>query len=418
MSKQRKFESSRSSNMQIIERMAALGLEHKVLWRTSSSSASRHVCMANQPCLNFGTCSYLGLHIRSELMNGAIDAIHRFGTQFSSSRAYNACNIYSELESGLEQMTGRNIAVAASTTLLHMAAIPALVSDNDFVIIDQFAHASLHMATDLLGNTNVARIRHSHVQKLELMIQELENRHERIWYIADGLYSMRGDYAPFRELTALLDRYQKLHVYLDDAHSTGWYGECGRGAALSHLPNIERVVVALSLNKSFSAAGGALALATPELKKRIYVCGGTILFSGPIQPPMLGAAVASVKLHVSRELPILQANLQSKIEYTRITARQMDLKYIADDPTPIFFLPYDSAQGTGAAAKKFWEAGIYVCPVWFPAVPVSMPGIRFSISTLNEIEDIDKLLTTAKFLQPRPITLRTRQAKQCRSWEF
>jgi 7-keto-8-aminopelargonate synthetase-like enzyme len=189
-------------------------------------------------------------------------------------------------------MTERNVAVAASTTLLHRAAIPALVGDNDLVIIDQFAHASLHMATELLGNTYVARIRHSHMQKLELMIQEFAHRHERIWYIADALYSMRGDYAPFRELSVLLDRYQKLHVYLDDAHSTSWYGERGRGAALSHLPNIERVVVALSLNKSLSAAGGAVALSTPELKKRVYACGGTMLFSGPIQPPMLGAAVA------------------------------------------------------------------------------------------------------------------------------
>jgi 7-keto-8-aminopelargonate synthetase-like enzyme len=72
----------------------------------------------------------------------------------------------------------------------------------------------------------------------------------------------------------------------------------------------------------------------------------------------------------------------------------MEVKCIAEDPTPIFFLPYDSAQSAAAAAKKFWEAGIYVCPVGFPAVPVSMPGIRFCISTLNETEDIDWLLTT------------------------
>jgi 7-keto-8-aminopelargonate synthetase-like enzyme len=210
---------------------------------------------------------------------------------------------------------------------------------------------------------------------------------------------MRGDYAPFRELSMLVHKYRQLHLYLDDAHSTEWYGECGRGAALSSLPNIERVVVALSLNKSFSAAGGALAVATPELKQRIYLCGGTMLFSGPIQPPMLGAAVASVKLHLSQELPLLQADLRSKIEYARFAARQMGVTCIADHPTPIFFLQYSSAQSAGAAAKKFWEAGIYVCPVSFPAVPINMPGVRFCISRLNQTEDIDKLLTTAKLLQ-------------------
>ncbi len=68
---------------------------------------------------------------------------------------------------------------------------------------------------------------------------------------------MRGDFAPYAELRALLDRYPQLYLYVDDAHATSWYGKHGRGAALMELGTHERVVVALSLNKAFSAAGGA-----------------------------------------------------------------------------------------------------------------------------------------------------------------
>ena len=74
------------------------------------------------------------------------------------------------------------------------------------------------------------------------------------------------------------------------------------GPRSTHLPDDDRVVVALSLNKAFSAAGGALVVSNPDLKRRLRACGGTMSFSGPIQAPMLGAAVASAKFHLSPEL--------------------------------------------------------------------------------------------------------------------
>jgi 7-keto-8-aminopelargonate synthetase-like enzyme len=66
-----------------------------------------------------------------------------------------------------------------------------------------------------------------------------------VWYIEDGLYSMLGDFAPFDELKQLLDKHPKLRLYIDDAHSTSWLGQHGRGVALEHSARDERVVVAL-----------------------------------------------------------------------------------------------------------------------------------------------------------------------------
>ena len=44
--------------------------------------------------------------------------------------------------------------------------------------------------------------------------------HKRIWYVADGLYSMLGDFADFEALKQLLDAHAKLRLYIDDAHGT------------------------------------------------------------------------------------------------------------------------------------------------------------------------------------------------------
>ena len=159
-------------------------------------------------------------------------------------------------------------------------------------------------------------------------------------------------------------------------------------------------MVALSLNKSFAAAGGALVFSRRETKDQVRMCGGPLIFSGPVQPPMLGAAVASTQLHLSPELACLQRELMQRILYTRDLAARMGVRFISQDATPIFFLAHDSPQAARAAARAFWSEGIYACPVNFPAVPVNMPGIRFSITLHNEPADIDKFMEAALRLQP------------------
>jgi 7-keto-8-aminopelargonate synthetase-like enzyme len=399
MTVHRKFHFSRRRGQQTVERLIKESLEERLLWQTSGASAGRRTAVEGAECLNFGACSYMGLHLHPDLIEGTVDAVRRFGTQFPFSRVYLSSNLYEELEALLEKMTGRHVLVGASTTLCHLAALPVLVDDSDAVIIDQFAHASLQMASELLGSTPVIRVRHSRLDRLESLLLELTPKHKRVWYVLDGLYSMRGDFAPFDGLSELLARFPSLHLYVDDAHSTSGLGTHGRGVALERMPMSERVVVTLSLNKAFSAAGGAIVVSSPELKRTLRLCGGPMTFSGPIQAPMLGAAVASAKLHLKPEFADLQAQLMEKVLFTRKLAAELGITLIAEDISPIFMLPYDAPAQARSAARAFRRAGFYVCPVHFPAVPMSNPGIRFSISRTNELADIEALLGNAVHLQ-------------------
>ena len=394
------YQFARSRVVQTVERIITEGREEGMIWHNSKDSFGRFLEKDGKTLLNFASCSYLSLHLHDDLKAGAISAIERFGTQFSISRMYYQCQLYTDLELGLGRMTGGHVLVTPSTSLAHQAALPVLVGDDDLAIIDQFAHASLHVATKLLASTPVIRLRHSSMEQLESYLIEHGSKYLKIWYICDGLYSMRGDFAPFAHLARLQAMYPQLHLYVDDAHAVGWYGCNGRGAALEHLPQSDRTVVALSLNKSFSAAGGALVFSRQELKDRVHMCGGPLIFSGPVQPPMLGAAVAAAHLHLSPELARMQAELTQRILYARELAEQVGVRFISQDATPIFFLPHDSPQWARAAARAFWSEGIYVCPVNFPAVPVNMPGIRFSITRHNEFSDIDRFMEIALRLQP------------------
>ena len=62
-------------------------------------------------------------------------------------------------------------------------------------------------------------------------------------------------------------------------------------------------------------------------------------------------------------------------------------------------LPYEAAPQARAAARAFWDQGFYTCPVTYPAVPISHPGVRFTISRTNAADDIRAFMTAAQRLQ-------------------
>src|SRR5450432_1138413 len=207
-----------------------------------SDYTGRHVDFGGRELLNFGCCSYLGLETRAELKEGAIDATRRYGTQFPFPRAMMQNPLYQDLEAALRTITGGHIVVAASTTLAHISALPVLLEPGDAAVIDVSAHASLHTAVALLRGIPLEPLRHNRLDLLENRIRVLSQKHRRVWYILDGLYSMLGDFAPIDELAVLLQKYPALHLYVDDAHSTSWTGKFGRGYALERLADRERVV--------------------------------------------------------------------------------------------------------------------------------------------------------------------------------
>ncbi|MFI5308116.1 MAG: aminotransferase class I/II-fold pyridoxal phosphate-dependent enzyme [Polyangiales bacterium] len=388
MSRTERFRFSHTRQIESAYRYVSAAVDAGVIMRSAQSANGRHVSLEGGRYLNFGSCSYMGLEALPELREGAHRAIDDYGTQFHFSRAYLQCPLYLELEELLERMTGRSVVVAPSTSLAHMAALPVLIRDTDYIVIDQFAHASLHNAVKLLPSVPLEILRHNRMEQLDALLSRQRDHGGNVWYIADGLYSMLGDLAPWDELKQLLARHDKLRLYIDDAHATSCFGKHGRGFALEHLGDDERVVVALSLNKAFSAAGGIVALPNREDAVRIRRCGGPMLFSGPIQPPMLGAAVASARLHVSPAFAGMQVELRERIDSCVAAVTQCEVNLVGIQRTPIFQAECDSPRVAFGVADLMLERGFFCCVCVFPAVPMNRPGIRFTISRHNEPADI------------------------------
>lgn len=357
----------------------------------------RIVTIGDHKVVNFGSCSYLGLEVDERLKQGAIDATLRYGTQYSSSRLFSACNLNEELEDLFFKIFDNNPSIiAATTTLTHVSAIPILIQDDDLVILDHQVHGSVQLAVQLVKarGAEVAMIKHNRMDMLEDLIKNHPNKYNKIWYMADGLYSMYGDYAPLKDIVSLLDKYNNFYFYVDDAHGMSWAGKHGNGYVLSQIPLHPKMALSTSLAKGFGTGGGVLVLKDPEMRRKIFTCGSSYTYSGPVQPPMLGASIASAKIHLTDEIYTLQNQLKTKLKLTQEIIKKHDLPLVlpSEDHSPIFYLALGLPRVGYNMVKRLLSEGFYTNIGIFPGVPVKCCGLRLAITNGQTEDDIKNVL--------------------------
>jgi 7-keto-8-aminopelargonate synthetase-like enzyme len=216
--------------------------------------------------------------------------------------------------------------------------------------------------------------------------------HDEIWYLADGVYSMFGDVAPVEELSIRLERHPSLHIYYDDAHGFGWAGLHGRGVVLGRALLHPRMVVAVSLAKSFGSGGAALIFADAKTAEKVRLTGGTLTFSGPLHSAELGAAVASADIHLSLEHLGLQRRLQTQIEFVTQTSRDLDLPIRVHAKTPIWFAHIGSHDQAVEVGRRMVADGYFLNLASFPVVPLGASGLRFTHTLYHDEDQIGSML--------------------------
>ena len=346
--------------------------------------------------VNFGSCSYLGLEFDSRLIEASKAAINRFGTQFSESRAYVSIGLYKELEELFERLFEAYCVITPTTTLGHIANIPVLITASDAVITDQQVHNSVSTAVKLLAGagTHIEVLRHNRMDMLEDRIKKLRNKYKKIWYLADGIYSMFGDTAPMDELYRLLDLYPSFHLYIDDAHGMSIHGKHGRGSVLRQPHFHPRMIVATSLAKAFATGGAVMLYPDAETARKVRTCGGPLITSGPLQPAQLGAAIANAKIHLTPEIDIMQEELRERIKFTNLMLKKYQLPVIAENNAAVFFVGMHLPKLGYNMVRRMLDAGYYVNLGIFPAVPMKNTGIRFTITRLHSFRQIEEMIST------------------------
>ena len=349
---------------------------------------------------HFGTTGYLGLEQDPRLKKAAIDAIHNYGTQFPLSKSYISHPLYADLEERVEAMYSKPIIITKNSTLGHIAVIPSIVGDEDSVILDHQVHWSVQNATQALKlrGIPVEMIRHSSLFMLEERIKKLRSKCRKIWYMADGVYSMYGDYAPIDDLIVLMNKYPQLHLYFDDVHGMSWNGRNGTGYVTSILKELpDNIVLISTLSKTFGASGAVAVCPDKKLHTRVKTFGGPLTFSAQLEPASVAAAIASADIHLSDEIYELQAELQERINFFNQLLEQTELPLINRNNSPVFYI------GTGMPisgynfVQRLLKENFYVNLGIYPAVPVKNTGVRITISRHNTLGDIEELVKAMEY---------------------
>jgi 7-keto-8-aminopelargonate synthetase-like enzyme len=354
----------------------------------------------NRDLYHFANCSYLGLELDPRIKEAAKDAIDRYGVQFSCSKTYLSSQLYEILEDKLRQIFNKPVIVAPTTSLGHISWIPNVVHKNDVVIMDQQVHRSVQNGVMIVkaNGTAVEIVRHNRMDLLEDKIIELSKNYQKIWYMADGVYSMFGDVAPVQELYDLMDRYEQFNLYVDDAHGMSWTGENGQGYFLSQVSHFhDKLCLITSLCKGFGTNGAVMVFANEAQKAMMKYIGSTLIFSGPIPPASLAAGIVSAEIHLSDEINFRQEVLHEKMQLFVDKSNELNLPLVRQDLSPICFI------GTGSnpnhsidIAHDLQKDGFFVNASTFPIVPLKNAGLRITLNVNCAEETINNLLVSIK----------------------
>lgn len=358
----------------------------------------KNIIIDNKNLINFGSYSYLGLEVDKRLKQGAIEAVEKYGIQYPSSRIYTSLPIYCDLERQLGYIFQAPVIMTTSLSLGHIGVMPIIMGSEDLVILDQHVHSSVQDAAQRLRaqGTAITIIRHNNIEDLENKIQESLKKYKKVWYAIDGIYSMYGDCAPIKEIEELLNKYDHFYLYADDSHGVSSFGPNGGGWVLSKINFHSKMVLASGMAKAFGAMGGIFAMLDMEMYEKVRNCTGSLIFSGPHPIPVLGASVASAKIHLSDEIIIRQQFLLEKIKYCHRLLLEAGVPNISDPETPIFFVPVGLLKVGYNLVKKMLDDGTFVNLASFPAVSESCTGVRFTITLHHTLEDIEKLVNAFK----------------------
>jgi glycine C-acetyltransferase len=266
----------------------------------------------------------------------------------------------------------------------------ALLGKQDVAILDQYVHASI---VDGCQSTNVRYFRHSNLAALEKLLVKSQNEYLTKLIVVDGVYSMDGDIAPLDQIVELAHRYG-AYVMVDEAHATGVIGENGRGTPEHYHLEGKVDIVAGTFSKGLGAVGGFIA-ANSRLIEYLRFYSRGYMFSTAMTPQVAGSLCEGLKVVV--EEPQLREQLWENIRYFRQNLLSLGFN-IGNAETAIFPIIVGDDLKVKEIGRRLDEMGIYINPVFYPAVSKNLSRIRISLTAGHTNEHLDTVLNAMEDL--------------------
>ncbi|MBU1702039.1 MAG: pyridoxal phosphate-dependent aminotransferase family protein [Candidatus Eisenbacteria bacterium] len=348
--------------------------------------------------LRMNSNSYLGMSLEDKVITAEEHASREFGVGPGAVRFINGTfKAHRDLEKKLAEFHGREDAMIYSAAYATMIGVfAAMTSKETTIISDELNHNCIINAIRLSRPFEKKLYKHNNMEQLEQSIKEsIGSGAKRILIVTDGIFSMRGDYAPLDTINAFAKKYDKefpegVVVMVDDSHGVGAYGETGRGTEEYTKAGKVDVLIG-TLGKAFGVNGGYV-VSSETVTRYLREKAITYIYSNPIT---VGEAAATLEV-----LKILDSNAgRERLKHlSKLTKKfedglkSMDYEII-ESAHPIVPLMVRDTQKTTDIVMFLKENGVLGTGLNFPVVPQGDQTIRFQVNGNHTEYDIEVVLS-------------------------
>lgn len=347
--------------------------------------------------LRMNANTYLGLGTDPRVIEAEEEGAKRCGAGPGAVRFISGTfEAHRELEMRLAAFHGREAAMIFSAAYAAvMGVLPQFITNDTLVVSDALNHNSIINAIRLARPGAKAVYEHLDTRQLETILDQHLGKVKRAIVVTDGVFSMRGDYAPLDEICTVCRHYQEqfdegVITMVDDSHGVGAIGARGRGT--EEATGARADILIATLGKAIGVNGGYI-VADRTVIDYLRETSPFYLYSNPITPSEAAAARKALEILDSPEGTGLLRRVGDLAAALRGGLRERGHETIPGNHPIVPLLVRDTAK-TRELVKVLFDHNILATGLSYPVVPVGSEEIRFQVSAEHTEKDIDYLLET------------------------
>lgn len=347
----------------------------------------------DKPFLKMNSNNYLGMALRREVIEAEEETTARFGAGPGAVRFISGTyRQHVELERRLAAFHGREAAmIFSSAYATTLGVLVPLTTAETVIVSDELNHNCIINAMRLSRPKDKAVFRHLDLADLDDKLAAAVGTCRRVIVVTDGVFSMRGDWAPLPEIQAIIERYDRefpenIVLVVDDSHGVGALGRSGRGTEEVSGAKPVDILVA-TLGKALGVNGGYVT-GSRRLIEYLRETAATYIYSNPITPGEAAAAMKSLEILDSPEGLRLIDHLHAMTGRFESGIVALGYETIPGEHPVVPLMVRDTPK-TNALVRHLRENGILATGLKYPVVPRGDEEIRFQISADHTPYDID-----------------------------
>ena len=337
--------------------------------------------------IDFSSNDYLGLARSLELFENIHRMAERLKPPYNGATGSRLLSGNSELAEKVETKLAKIF--HSQRTLLfnsgytaNLAVLSSLPQRGDTILYDELAHTCIKDGARLSLAARFS-FRHNDLNDLE---EKIKRANGNIFIAVESVYSMDGDESPLEELVMLAEKYDAV-IILDEAHSTGSYGENGSGIAVQKKLEDKIAVRIYTFGKAMGVHGACVAGDETLINYLINFARPFIYTTA--MPPHSLIAIQCAFDYLKQEVGI-QERLQSKIRSFKNGFEKINLTSTVSNSSIQNVIIPGNADVKDVA--HYLEHHHFDCrAILSPTVKEGTERIRICLHAYNTDEEIRKL---------------------------